>query len=340
MHKNTTYHSSNSLNKSAKLWQRFPTLPTVERTYILKHLHDYFPYGKTLREWYATNEDTERFQTTHHQRDTETTLDHRGARFYDADVGRFLSLDPLAAEYPTESTYLYVGGNPIAYIDIDGKFKWPAGKESEYAKKYPTLTKYLQGDYFDYISGQRGVITELLHSDLLVNSLIRNSWNTPLSIIDIMDAVFYGHGPTLDVYNDPWDGDGGNYVSRYQQGRIRLSATMLNDLESATTDLDKQAVLTVIVSTLFHEYLELLGNGDSPLIGDEELGAIILENEVWGINLGTKEDGKRAIDISKGKDEGGWFTDFDGKKILINDNSAIPTVPDNSRIIKHTYYRY
>ncbi len=120
MHKNTTYHSSNSLNKSAKLWQRFPTLPTVERTYILKHLHDYFPYGKTLREWYATNEDTERFQTTHHQRDTETTLDYRGARFYDADVGRFLSLDPLAADYPSWSDYNYVLGNPVSLVDPDG----------------------------------------------------------------------------------------------------------------------------------------------------------------------------------------------------------------------------
>ncbi len=122
MHKNTTYQTQNSLDKSAKLWQRFPTLPTVERTYILKHLHDYFPYGKTLREWYATNEDTERFQTTHHQRDTETTLDHRGARFYDADVGRFLSLDPLAADYPTLGDYVYVANNPLKYTDPNGKW--------------------------------------------------------------------------------------------------------------------------------------------------------------------------------------------------------------------------
>ncbi len=83
--------------------------------YILKHLHGYFPYGKTLREWYATNEDTERFQTTHHQRDTETTLDYRGARFYDADVGSFLSLDPLAKKYPN---WIDIGQHP-KYPSID-----------------------------------------------------------------------------------------------------------------------------------------------------------------------------------------------------------------------------
>ncbi|GAB4245613.1 MAG: hypothetical protein Kow0027_06090 [Saprospiraceae bacterium] len=32
----------------------------------------------------------ERFQTTYHERDLETGLDYRYARFYDADVGRFL----------------------------------------------------------------------------------------------------------------------------------------------------------------------------------------------------------------------------------------------------------
>ncbi|MBL0051175.1 MAG: hypothetical protein IPP29_06450 [Bacteroidetes bacterium] len=38
----------------------------------------------------------EKYLTTHHQRDEETGLDYRGARFYDCDVARFLSLDPLA----------------------------------------------------------------------------------------------------------------------------------------------------------------------------------------------------------------------------------------------------
>jgi hypothetical protein len=32
-----------------------------------------------------------------------------------------LSLDPLAAEFPSLSDYVYVAGNPIAYIDPDGK---------------------------------------------------------------------------------------------------------------------------------------------------------------------------------------------------------------------------
>ncbi len=67
-------------------------------------------------------EEEEKFLTAHHERDQETELDYRGARFYDADIGRFLSLDPLAVEYPTLSDYSYVLGNPISLIDPTGRY--------------------------------------------------------------------------------------------------------------------------------------------------------------------------------------------------------------------------
>ena len=80
---------------------------------------DYSPYGKELRAYH--NGAQEKFLTTHHERDTETGLDYRGARFYDSDVARFLSLDPHAMDYPWLSDYVYVGNNPIIFIDEDGK---------------------------------------------------------------------------------------------------------------------------------------------------------------------------------------------------------------------------
>ena len=61
-----------------------------EVNYLLEHVVDYYPYGKVLRE--HTNCEDARYLTTHHERDKETDLDYRGARFYDSDIGRFLSL--------------------------------------------------------------------------------------------------------------------------------------------------------------------------------------------------------------------------------------------------------
>lgn len=45
-----------------------------------------------------------------------------GARMYDAQLGRFYTIDPLAADYDNLSPYGYCSGNPIKYIDFNGEF--------------------------------------------------------------------------------------------------------------------------------------------------------------------------------------------------------------------------
>ena len=88
--------------------------------FTLENVIDYYPYGKILQE-YSWNKLPERYLTTHHERDVESGLDYRGARYYDSDIGRFLSLDPLAVDYAAWSDYNYVLGNPIVFIDPTGR---------------------------------------------------------------------------------------------------------------------------------------------------------------------------------------------------------------------------
>ncbi|MEM6769970.1 MAG: RHS repeat-associated core domain-containing protein, partial [Bacteroidota bacterium] len=80
---------------------------------------DYYPYGKILREYRPC--DANRYLTTHHERDKATGYDNRGARLYDAEIGRFLGVDPLAGKFQGWSTYNYVLGNPVRLVDPDGE---------------------------------------------------------------------------------------------------------------------------------------------------------------------------------------------------------------------------
>ncbi|WP_367390043.1 RHS repeat-associated core domain-containing protein [Lewinella sp. LCG006] len=90
-----------------------------EVEYVAEYVADYYPFGKILREWVAC--DQERYLTTYHERDIESGYDYRGARFYDSDLGRFLSVDPLARIYPVWSPYHYVKDNPLLFVDPTGK---------------------------------------------------------------------------------------------------------------------------------------------------------------------------------------------------------------------------
>ncbi len=114
----TSFYLYDHLGNTRVVYNAVGTVCGSDIAYTVEYAGDYFPYGKTLRE-YSFGE-VEKFLTTQHERDQETGLDYRGARFYDSDVARFLSLDPLAADYPSLSDYSYVAGNPISFIDPTG----------------------------------------------------------------------------------------------------------------------------------------------------------------------------------------------------------------------------
>ncbi len=116
-------------------------LSKPEPDYYAEHILDYYPYGKTLRE---INFHRERYQTTYHQRDEETGLDYRGARFYDADIGRFLSVDPLAGDLAAWSPYNYVLGNPISLIDPDGRFPFPPSVLTAIGTSMNSIPSYMR----------------------------------------------------------------------------------------------------------------------------------------------------------------------------------------------------
>jgi RHS repeat-associated protein len=83
----------------------------VERTY-------YAPYGAVLNRDLRDGPGY-----TGHEEDPETNLVYMQQRYYDSEVGRFLSTDPVQADGGGGSfnRYAYANDNPYRYTDPDGR---------------------------------------------------------------------------------------------------------------------------------------------------------------------------------------------------------------------------
>ncbi|WP_410246450.1 RHS repeat-associated core domain-containing protein, partial [Arthrospira sp. PCC 8006] len=62
----------------------------------------------------------------------QTGLTYAGARYYPARVGKWLSVDPLASEFPSWTPYHYVHNNPVNMTDPDGRAAWWPGVTTTY----------------------------------------------------------------------------------------------------------------------------------------------------------------------------------------------------------------
>ena len=61
------------------------------------------------------------------ERDPETSLSYFGARYYTSDLAIWLSVDPMAAKYPSLSPYVYCANNPVKLVDPNGEEVWIIG---------------------------------------------------------------------------------------------------------------------------------------------------------------------------------------------------------------------
>jgi RHS repeat-associated protein len=71
-----------------------------------------------------------------------------GNRIYDPRVGRFLSIDPLEAQFPFYTPFQFSGNSPIANVDLDGSEPMPSTKGvSEGEAQTKSQTDYVNSKY-------------------------------------------------------------------------------------------------------------------------------------------------------------------------------------------------
>jgi RHS repeat-associated protein len=117
---------------------------------FLVETYAYGPYGETGEASAVSNP----FRYTGREFDAETGLYYYRARYYSADLGRFLEPDPIGFG-DGMNVYAYVGNNPINFVDPLGLSKVGSGSIS--SLQPPGLIDSIAG--FVGLEGPRGIIS-------------------------------------------------------------------------------------------------------------------------------------------------------------------------------------
>ena len=117
----------------------------------------YAGFGESIIDVSSTHFATP-YRFTGQEQDAETGLYNYGARYYDPKISRFLSVDPLADQFPGWSPYNYTLNNPINMIDPDGRAPdWIKQNNDDGSVTYIAE----QGDSAESLEEQHGVPFEV-----------------------------------------------------------------------------------------------------------------------------------------------------------------------------------
>jgi RHS repeat-associated protein len=208
-------------------------LTDVNETVAATYHYDAFGIIKNATETFVNP-----YRFTGREYDAESGLYYYRARYYDADAGRFLSKDPIWNWYNPQSlnVYVYVGNNPINYVDPLGMQEWEwtpmyyrPGEWQDVIQVYNTiqaerykqysyqaeegfthLTWALQ-DFFQPITTVQTPASLFVSVAMAVPEAIESAKNYAASIVDLAcmlggtvtdwaPAMYYGFQPKGEMY--------------------------------------------------------------------------------------------------------------------------------------------
>jgi RHS repeat-associated protein len=115
----------------------------------------YYPFGMVHRGYNSVvsanaNSQGEKYQYNGKELNEELGLNwlDYGARNYDASLGRWMNIDPLAEKYYNNTPYNYVNNNPLNFIDPDGRSGVATIKTDEDGNEYVEISSkiYFYGE--------------------------------------------------------------------------------------------------------------------------------------------------------------------------------------------------
>ena len=94
----------------------------VNSSGAVQEVNHYYPFGGV----FSTSTNVQPYKYNGKELDTKNGLNwyDYGARHYDAVLGRWHVVDPLAEKYYSSSPFVYCNNNPVRFIDPNGKDGW------------------------------------------------------------------------------------------------------------------------------------------------------------------------------------------------------------------------
>ena len=105
----------------------------------VEETNDYYPFGGLMAS--SSSVSVQPYKYNGKELDRKGGLDwyDYGARWYDATIGRWHMVDPLAEKYYGITSYSYCGNNPVNYIDPFGMDYWSTSDPNEISRFLGTL---------------------------------------------------------------------------------------------------------------------------------------------------------------------------------------------------------
>jgi RHS repeat-associated protein len=122
---------------------------------------DYYPYGDSRIED-TTSDFHNDYTYTGKERDENTELLYYEARYYNSNIGRFISIDPWSGDITDPQSlnkYAYVRNNPLKYVDPSGEVYIPNSAKYAFAK-IERLTEQMLTEYVPAMS--KGALDQVL----------------------------------------------------------------------------------------------------------------------------------------------------------------------------------
>jgi len=92
----------------------------INQSGAVQQVNHYYAFGGLFGEGVQTSNQPYKYNGKEMDRFQNLDLFDYGARHYDAALGRWFTVYPLAEKYYSISPYVYVANNPVRFIDPDG----------------------------------------------------------------------------------------------------------------------------------------------------------------------------------------------------------------------------